>query len=93
MGIYDDYDYHYFHDVPGAPLVKCPRCGSSYPMVQRARIDTWNLGHYGCTIETSPRRDCSWVDQGCTSCKDELRQRIAHETQRIEADFWKERKY
>jgi len=62
MGIY------YFHGVPGAPLVTCPRCGSSYPMVQ-------------------------WVNQGCKFCKDELRQQIAHEIQRIETDFWKEHKY
>ena len=85
---HDDVGYSYFHDEPDAPMVECPRCGRQYKMAQKAMVDTWNLGHYGCTFEKCPRRDCSWVDLGCVVCRIELDQILSEVIQKTKREFW-----
>ena len=49
--------------------VTCGKCGSSYEVIDVYEVDTWNLGHYGCTYDKCPRHLVRTIDNGCPHCK------------------------
>lgn len=75
--------------VDDAPEKTCPRCGKSYKMLEKALVDTWNLGHYGCdSIEKCPKIHVGWYDPGCKSCEKELEELQLKAVRKIKEEFW-----
>lgn len=46
----------------------CSKCGCIYSLKEEYEIDTWNIGHYGCTPANAPRRFKGYKDPGCPHC-------------------------
>jgi len=47
---------------------KCTKCGHVYALREEYEVDTWNLGHYGCTMDNAPRIFTGYKDPGCPRC-------------------------
>lgn len=47
---------------------KCPKCGCVYSLLEEYEVDTWNVGHYGCTMENAPKIFKGYKDPGCPHC-------------------------
>lgn len=48
----------------------CYECGNEYELYEEYEIDTWNVGHYGCTMDNAPRRLKGYKDIGCYFCRE-----------------------
>lgn len=51
------------------PYKTCNDCGTKYNLTPEYEIDTWNVGHYGCTMANAPRILKGHKDDGCPRCK------------------------
>lgn len=47
---------------------RCNKCGHVYELEEKYEVDTWNIGHYGCTMSNAPRIFTGYRDPGCPKC-------------------------
>lgn len=48
--------------------IECEKCGFDYLVKEVYDIDTWNLGHYGVTLDNCPKTLVRIEDKGCPRC-------------------------
>lgn len=67
--------YQNLEILEGSGTMKCSKCGNSYDLEPIYKVDTWNIGHYGCNRGNAPSAITGYRDTGCPYCRVMERQR------------------